>query len=104
MQKKNNKYLHQSKIDLDMDFDTCVYNNLDECQYITNSDPNLYGGHRSLIAQFCGHEKVSHLQNTFCLGLPLDNQIEIQHVLIKLSLEKGLYQNDYYCHFRYAEN
>ena len=103
MQKKNNKYLHQSKIDLDMDFDTCVYNNLDECQYITNSDPNLYGGHRSLIAQFCGHEKVSDLENSpkrlatrvkHYIGTYSDNQIEFQLVLIKLSLEKGLYQND----------
>ena len=62
MEKKNKKYLDQPRNDLDMDFDTCVRNNLDECQYITNSDPNIYGGHRSLIAQFCGHEQVCDLK------------------------------------------
>ena len=42
-----------------MDFNSCVLNSNVECQYIQDSDPNDYGGHRSLLSHFCGHTEVS---------------------------------------------
>ena len=46
------------EIDILMDFNSCVLEQNEECQYVENSDPNDYGGHRSLISHFCGHEEV----------------------------------------------
>ena len=45
-------------IDFDLDYETCVLNHHPECQYKPNSKTYLHGGHRSLVAQFCGNAEV----------------------------------------------
>lgn len=40
-------------------FETCVLNGHRECQFIEDTDLRIYGGHRSQVAQFCGHDEVS---------------------------------------------
>ena len=42
-----------------MSFESCVLQGYKECQFIPYSDTNDMGGHRGLIAHFCGHDKVS---------------------------------------------
>ena len=58
MKRKNPKFEVRSGINVNMDFNTCVVDKLEECQFIQDTDPNQFGGHRSLISQFCGHGKV----------------------------------------------
>ena len=41
-----------------LDFETCVLNELPECVFATGSSTHDYGGHWSLISQFCGHDEV----------------------------------------------
>ena len=58
MKRKRPKFEVRSGINVNMDFNTCVVDKLEECQFIQDTDPNQFGGHRSLISQFCGHGKV----------------------------------------------
>ena len=57
---------------IDMSFESCVLKGYEECQFIPYSDSNDLGGHRGLIAHFCGHEKVRFIfvlcfySNTLC--------------------------------------
>ena len=46
---------------LNMTFDSCVLEGSAECQYIQYSNPQDFGGQRSLIAQFCGHGEVNQI-------------------------------------------
>ena len=55
-QRKNEEH----KVDnFDLDFETCVLKGYAECQFVIGSNTNDFGGHRSLVSQFCGHDQVS---------------------------------------------
>ena len=64
--KKEPNFDIKNTIDIDMDYEDCVLSGHIECQYEQNSHTELFGGHRSLISQFCGHDAVSTYM-TFCL-------------------------------------
>ena len=46
---------------IEMDFDTCVLNHHPECLFIQDSNGEM--DHRSQMGYFCGHDKVSFVQN-----------------------------------------
>ena len=55
------KYPNSPLPDLDflmLDFETCVLQNFEECDFTQNVHTD---NHKSQMAQFCGHEKVSIL-------------------------------------------
>ena len=58
MSQRNPHFKLNSTLDIKLDFETCVVNELPECVFATGSSTHDYGGHRSLIAQFCGHKEV----------------------------------------------
>ena len=43
---------------LRLDFDTCVLENHDECTFSQGTLPDYDAGHKSQMAQFCGHAPV----------------------------------------------
>lgn len=49
-------------IDFLLDFDSCVIENHPECTFFQGINPNYdgspSGGHKNMMAQFCGHEEV----------------------------------------------
>ena len=45
-----------------LDFNDCVLSHNAECNFEQDSDPESGTGHKSQIAQFCGHDSVSDSQ------------------------------------------
>lgn len=43
---------------LKLDFDTCVLTHDEECNFQQGIDPEAGTGHKSQVAQFCGHDLV----------------------------------------------
>ena len=43
---------------LKLDFDTCVLTHDEECAFEQDSDPESGKGHKSQVAQYCGHDPV----------------------------------------------
>ena len=59
MEERDPNFKLNSTLNVDLDFETCVTKEFPECLYSTGSSTHDYGGHQSLISQFCGHDEVS---------------------------------------------